>query len=141
MNILLDTSVWVDHLRGTILQDLFPRIRRSDDLWIDSVVIGELLAGCRSKKERRMIESLMSPLKTLTPNRADYVRAGTALSRLRERGVTLRNPGAALFDALQAVDSLRIGGRVVTRNASDFRKLQAYIPVSVQSFDDFRRSL
>lgn len=141
MNVLLDTSIWVDHLRGTAVVDLFPGIRRSHDLWIDSVAVGELLAGCRSKKERRVVETLAAPLKLLTPGRADWVRAATTLSRLRERGITLRSPGGALLDALQAADALRIGALLVTHNLVDFRRLQAYIPLAVESLDEFRRRL
>lgn len=141
MNLLLDTSVWVDHLRGTAVRDLLQRIRTSHDLWIDSVVIGELIAACGSKRERRVVETLVSPLKTLTPNRSDFVRAAGALSNLRERGVALRNPGGALLDALQAADSIRIGALLVTNNVSDFSRLAAYIPCRVEPFERFRRSL
>ena len=87
------------------------------------------------------VEALAAPLKMLTPNRADYVRAATALSRLRENGLALRSPGGALLDALQAADSLRIGARLVTHNVADFSRLAAYIPCRVESFGSFRRSL
>jgi predicted nucleic acid-binding protein len=91
------------------------------------------------------VELLLSPFeragRVVTPNHRDFHRAGDALSKLRGSGVTLKNPGAALFDAVQAADAARIGALLVTANISDFTKLARFIPVTIQSFDNFRRSL
>ena len=53
----------------------------------------------------------------------------------------MKNPGAALLGALQAVNAARIGALLVTANVSDFVKLARYIPVSIQSFEEFREGL
>jgi predicted nucleic acid-binding protein len=50
----------------------------------------------------------------------------------------LRNPGAALSDALQAAIASRLGGLLVTLNPSDFGKLQAVLPFRFQGFEEFR---
>ena len=63
------------------------------------------------------------------------------MSKLRGAGVSLKTPGAALLDALQATDAARIGALLVTANVSDFKKLARYIPVSIRSFDEFRDTL
>jgi len=145
VNLVFDTSVWVDDLRHGTLRFLLPRIRGRCFLWFDSVAAAELLAGCRTRAERRLVSRLLSPFeragRVLSPSHRDYRRAADAVSRLRVSGQTLRNPGAAMPDALQAADALRIGALLVTRNDSDFRKLARHLPVSVQSFDEFRRSV
>lgn len=117
------------------------RIRGRFFLWCSSVTAGELLEGCRSKSERRAVSELVSSFgsRVVAPLHADCVRAGDALSKLRQTGRTLK--GAALLDGLQAASACRIGALLVTHNLSDFRMLQAYIPVRVQSFDDFRERL
>jgi predicted nucleic acid-binding protein len=141
VNVLLDTSVWVDHLRTNALGPIMARIRSEHRLWLDAVVRAELIAGCSSKEERSVVSDMVKPLRELVPNRIDYERAALALSRLRAGGVQLRNPGAALLDALQAADSVRIGALLVTNNVSDFSRLAAYIPCRVEPFERFRRSL
>jgi predicted nucleic acid-binding protein len=92
-----------------------------------------------------VISRLISPFeragRTVAPNHRDFTRVGEALSRLRGQGLTLKNPGAALLDALQAADAVRIGALLVTRNMSDYEKLARFMPVSIQAFDDFRRVL
>jgi len=55
--------------------------------------------------------------------------------------MTLKNPGAALMDGLQAADAARIGALLVTANISDFRKLARFIPVKVKPLDEFRREV
>jgi predicted nucleic acid-binding protein len=117
------------------------RIRSEHRLWLDAVVRAELIAGCSSKEERSVVSDMVKPLRELVPNRIDHERAALALSRLRAGGVQLRNPGAALLDALQAADSVRIGALLVTNNVSDFSRLAAYIPCRVEPFERFRRSL
>ena len=55
--------------------------------------------------------------------------------------MTLKNPGAALLDGVQAADAARIGALLVTANASDFTKLARFIPVKVKPFVEFRREV
>ena len=145
MNLLFDTSVWIEDFRHGALRFVLPRVRGRYFLWMDGVASAELLAGCSTRQHRRVVERLLSPFeragRVVTPNAQDFKRAGSALSKLRGAGITLRNPGAALLDALQAADAIRIGALLVTANISDFTKLARFIPVTIQSFDDFRASL
>jgi predicted nucleic acid-binding protein len=73
------------------------------------------------------------------PDARDYTRAGEALSRLRQRGKTLKRPGGALLDALIASVAVRQGALVVTMNVSDFALLAAELPVRVESLASFAR--
>lgn len=143
MNLLFDTSVWIELLRRDALEPLLPRVRSKYFIWVDAVAAGELEAGCRSKRERRGLARILSPYeragRMVTPGYRDFLRAGTALSRLRQSGKTLK--GAALLDAVQAVDAARLGALLVTQNLSDFEMLRTYIPVAVESFDQFRGRL
>lgn len=145
MNLLFDTSVWVDDLRHGVLRFVLPQVRGRHFLWFDSIAAAELLAGCSTRRERRIVSGLLAPFeragRVVSPNHRDFVRAAEALSKLRGSGVTLKNPGAALLDALQAANAVRIGAILVTENVSDFTKLARVLPVSIRSFEDFRRSL
>ena len=145
MNLLFDSSVWIEDLRHGALRFILPRVRGRYFLWIDSIAAAELLAGCGTRRHRRIVERLLSPFeragRVVTPGHRDYHRAGNALSSLRASGLPLRNPGGALLDAVQAADAARIGALLVTANPSDFRKLARHIPVKVQPFDEFGRDL
>lgn len=145
MKVVFDTSVWVEHLRLGSLDDVVPHLRGHFLLWMDSVSMAELLAGCRSKIERRVVTRMLAPFeragRVAHPGRDDFRRAATALSRLRERGRSLRNPGGALLDALTATAAARLGALIVTNNLSDFDLLATELPVRVEGFRQFRESL
>ncbi len=145
MKLVFDTSVWVEHLRRGVLESIIPRLRGHHWLWLDSVAIGELLAGCRTKRERGALGGLVAPFerakRVAHPSWADFRRAGTTLSRLRERGVTLKRPGSALLDALTAAVCSRIGAVLVTLNVSDFAKLGSELPLGWEPFESFLATL
>jgi predicted nucleic acid-binding protein len=141
VKLLFDSSVWIDHLRRGALVPIFPALRGKFVLWLDAVSAAELGAGCRSKRERGGIARLLSPFekagRIATPEAGDYVRDGAALSRLREEGKTLKQPGGALLDALISAVGARLGALVVTVNISDFTMLASVLPVRVEAMDDF----
>lgn len=141
MKLLFDSSVWVDHMRGGVLDGVIPALRGRFALWMDSIVAAELLAGCRDKRERRVVERLVAPFersnRMASPVHADFRRAAAALSLLRARGRTLASPGGALLDAIIAATALRIGAMVVSANVRDFAALTARIPVVFHPFPAF----
>lgn len=145
MKLLFDTSVWVEHLRRDVLTPVIPALRGRFVLWLDAVSAAELRAGCRSKQERDHIGRLLSPFqkadRIAVPEGGDYVRAATTLSRLRETGRTLKQPGGALLDALIATVGSRMGALVITLNVDDFEKLAAFLPLNVESLSTFNARL
>lgn len=141
MKLVLDTNLWVEHLRRDALASLLPGLRGKYQLWMDALVAAELIAGCRSPSERRVVDALIAPFA-----RADRVRAATAtdladggraLSKLRERGIHLRNPAGALIDATIAVTTLRVGALLVSQNARDFEKLAEVLPLRWETLPAF----
>lgn len=142
MKLVFDASVWVDHLRTGSLTALMPSLRGRYALTIDSVVTAELLAGCRSRRERSAVGKLCAPFeragRVLHPEPGDFRRAAVALSRLRQTGKTLKNPGAALLDGLIAAVASREGALLVSINATDFKLLAAHLPLHWQAFEEFR---
>ena len=145
MKLILDTSVWVEHLRHGALTALLPRARGKYRFWMDGIVAGELVAGCRSRAERRVVEGLIAPFtragRIVAPVEADLIEAGRGLSKLREKGVSLKNGSGALLDALIAIDAVRIGALLVTVNDADFRRLADVTPLRYESFHAWRARL
>ena len=133
MKLIFDTNVWIEHLRHDSLAPLLPLLRGKYQLSMDALVAGELIAGCRSRKERKIVDAVLAPFKRADRIRAatavDIADAGRALSKLREKGATLSNPAGVLIDATIAVAAARLGALLVSENTRDFEKLATMLPV------------
>lgn len=104
---LLDTDVFVDHLRGA------RRLRPTNDRTHYSVITRcELFAGHETDEE--LVRRLLAPFVEVLVDRSTAERAG----RLR-RGSTLRTP-----DALIAASALENKLVLVTRNTRDFQAVR-----------------
>lgn len=103
-DVLVDTDVFVDHLRGA------KRLNVEDDTVHYSVVTrAELFAGRATDEER--VTLLLAPFRELAVDRATAERAG----RLR------RGSGMAMADAVIAATALEHGCMLMTRNVRDFQ--------------------
>jgi predicted nucleic acid-binding protein len=145
VKLLFDSSVWIEHFRRGALDGILPALRGKLALWMDGVVAAELLAGCRGKREERVVKGVLSPFeragRVAVPAYADFQRAAGALSRLRSRGRTLSNPGGALLDALIGTLAVRIGALLVTANMRDFAAIATQLPLVVEPLDAFAERL
>jgi predicted nucleic acid-binding protein len=104
--VLLDTDVLVDHLRGA------RRIEPGQDQFVYSVVTrAELLAG-RATDEAR-VRLLLAPMREIVVDRTIAERAGTIR----------RDKPVLLPDALIAATALELGIPLVTRNRRDFEAI------------------
>ena len=143
MNLLLDTSVWIDELRQGAVAELLPAMSGKFTIWLDAIAAAELYAGCRSKNERDVVDRLTTPFekvgRLVRPELSDFRRAATAISRLREQGLSLRGSGGVLLDGLIATAAVRIGALLVTLNIEDFLRLKRQLPLRVESLADFKK--
>lgn len=141
MRLRLDASIWIEHLRRAVLDDLIGEIRGRFVLAMDATVAAELRAGCRSKRERAVVARLIGPYersgRLRCPVRSDFARASLALSRLRERGLLPSGSRSALLDALIAAVAVHDGALLVTNNLGDFSKLAMVMPLRVEGFESF----
>jgi hypothetical protein len=101
--VLVDTDVFVDHLRG-----VRRLTTRNDAIHYSVVTRAELYAGRGS--EEVVVATVLAPFREVPVDRAIAERAG----RLRRTG-NLRLP-----DALIAATALELGCTLVTRNVKDF---------------------
>jgi len=102
---LVDTDVFVDHLRGARRFEA-----KSDRVHYSVVTRAELFAGNTATD---LISVLLAPFRELSVGRAVAERAG----RLR------RESGARLPDALIAATAIEHKLSLFTRNRSDFEKI------------------
>ncbi|MGH2950897.1 MAG: type II toxin-antitoxin system VapC family toxin [Solirubrobacterales bacterium] len=105
-DLLVDTDVFIDHLRGE------RELRRGGDVVSYSVITrAELFAGTPEQEER--VERLLAPFPELEVDRETAELAG----RLR------RETGVLLPDALVAATAIRNELSLVTRNTKDFERV------------------
>ena len=117
--IVVDTSVWVEFLRGTshpAAQTLARLLESSAEVALTEVVVMELLAGARPGQAGRQLRSnlLSFPLIPLQ-GLADFEEAATIYRSCRSSGETLRS----VTDCLIAVPTIRMGATLL-HNDADF---------------------
>lgn len=119
---LVDTSVWIEFLRGTTTRAAaFVDEHLGDDLAVTEPVLMEVLAGARSGSvtmgtERLLLSQRWLALEPLT----DYRAAVDIFQATRASG----HPPRALNDCLIAAVAMRVGVAVAHRDA-DFAYIAA----------------
>ena len=91
--ILVDSSVWIDHLRGAITDPVarLQVLMRGQELLVGDLILCEVLRGVRSEAQASMVEAALRQfvvVSLVSPELA--VRAAANYRLLRGRGVTVR---------------------------------------------------
>lgn len=114
VNVLVDTDLFIDHLRGA--HELQPGKHR---LAYSVVTRAELFAGTTATDA---VAQLLSPFREITVDRAVAERAG----RIR------RDTRVRLPDALIAATALEHGLQLATRNQADFKPISGLRVVALR---------
>lgn len=114
--ILIDTSVWIDHLNGHASVEaaqLTTLIEEQQRIVVPGIVLTEILAGLRSEADVERIADLFTAF-DLAPDleEADYAEAARIYRVCRARGVTIRST----IDCLIAQMCLRRGYFLLARD-------------------------
>ncbi|QKK01686.1 MAG: PIN domain-containing protein [Pseudomonadota bacterium] len=99
---LVDTSVWIDFLRGlrTPEVDSLRRLLRQGEVALAAVIVQELLQGARSEAALAKLRQRLLELPLLTTDISTYVAAGELYARCRWQGITPRSPHDCLIASL-----------------------------------------
>jgi predicted nucleic acid-binding protein len=116
VRIVLDSSVFIDHLRGNAnaRAAVSERVRSGDELWGIVVTRAEVLAGMRSG-ERAETVRLLDGVSWLEID-VDIADDAGALARRFRRS----HPGLQLDDCLIAAGTRRLGASLLTQNVQHF---------------------
>lgn len=114
---LIDTNVFVDHLRGHPPAVAFFRgLHAAGDVAFSSLCEAELVAG-RANADSKVRSALLRFLRQWTKIEVSNPIALRA-------GDIVRDHGLAVPDAIIAATALRHEAELVTRNAKDFRRVK-----------------
>ncbi len=123
---LVDSSVWVDYLRGVrgrAASHLRERFGFGDIPAITEPIVMELLAGALNPRELSNVERLTDGLPTLSViPELDYRDAASIYRTARGQGRTVRR----LNDCLIAAVAIRYGATLVHKDA-DFEAIAACV--------------
>lgn len=119
MKIIVDTSVFIDHLRdGEKSKLIFNQVLlEKADLYIPTIVIYELFSGKSSENSqiRTKINLLIN----------DFKRVDLTENIAKQAGELYREIGSHISaqDYIIAASTLEIGGKVLTLNTKHFRQI------------------
>jgi predicted nucleic acid-binding protein len=109
--ILVDSSVWIDDLRGAAT----PQIDKLDGrlgsvpLAIGDLILAEVLQGCRTDREFDLVRNTLSALNLIAiGGGAAAVEAALNFRRLRDKGLTVRKTIDTLIATRCILDGLEL---------------------------------
>lgn len=123
--ILVDSSVWVEYLRGhrTEPAEMLDRLLGVESLLIGDLVLAEVLQGCSSDRDFASVRRFLEPFEVLVIGGADVaVEAAHNFRRLRNRGMTIRGT----IDTIIATRCIMSGIRLL-HSDRDFEPFERYL--------------
>ena len=123
--VILDTSVFIDHLRTGChqqrIESLTGLIRTS------SVVLAELWRGATKPAEREFLRALERNHPLLTPTEKNWLESGRILAHIYvDKGFTPDKLRDFHFDVLIALTARSYGALLITSDRADFELISAY---------------
>jgi predicted nucleic acid-binding protein len=129
--ILVDSSAWIELLRGTghvVHRTLKHHLDAGSSLGTTEVVVMELLAGAGNERDRALLRERLLALPLLRlRGMPDFESAAELYRRCRRRGETVRK----LIDCLIAAVAIRERATVL-HNDRDFEVLVRHTPLRAE---------
>ncbi|MBI4972677.1 MAG: PIN domain nuclease [Candidatus Omnitrophica bacterium] len=121
--ILVDTSVWIDFLKGEKSihhQTLHRLIEGEEDVCLTEIIITEILQGIKSDGNFRIIKDYLLEFPIYSPKGIDtYLKAAEIYRNCRKRGKTVRKTVDCIIAAICIENNL-----VLFHNDRDFDAIE-----------------
>jgi predicted nucleic acid-binding protein len=123
--VLVDTSVWVDYLRGDspLVAEKVDRLLTGAEICIPKIVLAELLQGAKSDRDAAAVGEFPEAFTIIDQGPETWVKAGRLSRRLRSRGQIIH-----LVDCYIAVIADENGCAVLTLD-EHFREIAKVMPL------------
>jgi predicted nucleic acid-binding protein len=128
MRVLVDSTVWIDFLRGRETEQtrkLEQCLHNRDDICSCGFVVAEVLQGIRDEKEYVATKRQLDGLVYLDDDRATFELGATIYRELRRKGVTIRNSIDCLIAAVVVQHSVHL-----LENDRDYRFIDQHYPLN-----------
>lgn len=122
-DVLVDTSAWIEFFSNgdSAVAYAVYRLIREDRAALAGVVVAELLQSCQTEKQKSSLKQNLSTLRYIHDDRRDWMLAGSLVSKLRKKGISV-----PLTDSLLSVLCVRHNLAILTLDShfAHFNKLQ-----------------
>ena len=128
MRVLVDSTVWIDFLRGRETEQtrkLEQCLHNRDDLCCCGFVVAEVLQGIRDQKEYVATKRHLDGLVYLDDDRSTFELGATIYRELRSKGVTIRNSIDCLIASVVVQHSVHL-----LENDRDYRFIDQHFPLN-----------
>lgn len=126
--ILVDTSVWIDFLRGEssvhrrVLHEL---IENEEDLCVTCIIITEILRGVKEENDYRRVKDYILRFPVYDPRGVEtYIRAAEIYRKCRKNGKTIRKTVDCVIASIAIEFDL-----VIFHKDSDFISIKECFPL------------
>ena len=132
--ILVDTSVWIDFLRGKNSPErrlLRRLIEDEEEIAITEIILAEILQGVKEDKDFRALKEYLLEFPILRPTGIEtYLRAAQIYRACRRRGKTVRRTVDCIIAAICMENDLTL-----FHKDADFNRIEACADLKVLQFD------
>ena len=111
MNVVVDTSIWIDFFRGRDVPELEDALSEGRVV-VPPVVVAELLSGARRPQEAAQLRDLLDELPVHAASREHWVNVGLLRRKLSKEGVSVSVP-----DAHVARCTIELGAVLLSRDS------------------------
>ena len=123
--ILVDTSVWIDHLRDTVTGPVsqLRSLISSEELLVGDLILCEVLQGLRTDAEAALVEDALREFEVVPLVDAELaVKAAANYRFLRRRGITIRKT----IDLLVGTYCIE-RGHLLLHSDRDFAPMESFL--------------
>ena len=103
--VVVDTSVWIDFLRGRPTPELENALRQSLVL-LPPLVVSELVSGAREKQSRQLLLDLLVELPIHETDLPHWIRVGELRGHCLQNGLSVSTPDAHVAQCTLDVDGV-----------------------------------
>lgn len=133
MKILFDTNGVIDFFRHPDKIESFGTRARRQLIFMSSVFIMELAAGCRTTVQIRSLQEFLKPFeradRIIVPDLETFRESGQVLAKFGSAAVGIATRRQISNDVLIAVSAAKAGLVVVTANARDLSRIDGHTPM------------
>jgi len=123
--IIIDTSVFIDHLRTGCHQERIDSL--AGHVRSSSVIMAELWRGATKPAEHAFLQNLEKNYPILTPTEKNWLESGRLLAKIRhDMGFSPDKLRDLHFDVLIALTARSYGALLITSNRNDFELIRKY---------------
>jgi len=123
--ILVDTSVWVDFLRGVNSRQhriLHSLIENEEDIAVTEIILTEILQGIKEDKNYQKVKDYLLEFPIHKPNATEtYLKAAQIYRDCRKKGKTVRKTVDCIIAAICMENDLTL-----LHKDSDFELIESY---------------